>query len=97
MKDEKIIKKITIDIAGNEVEVTPKQAKALHEALSDLLGLNKAVTYTPPLVIRERPYWPYPTITWSTGGGSIGSRDANKWDVFCKYDTNTQSVNLAVK
>lgn len=58
MKSEKIIKKITIDIAGTEVEVTPQQAKNLHEALSELLGLDK------PEAVKhihhyDRWYWPY--------------------------------------
>jgi len=69
VKQENIIKKITINIGGTEVEVTPKQAKNLHEALGELLGVNQITVkeYVP-----YRPYvYPYsPNITWCGGTNS---------------------------
>ena len=50
-KEKNIIKTITIDVAGTEVEVTPSQARALHDALTELLGLPKSEA----VVISETP------------------------------------------
>lgn len=86
MKNEKIIKKICIEIGGVEVEVTPEQARQLHDALGSLLGLDKPapVVYSPPVIIRERPW--YPTWTYSgtqpiwpngTSGGSVSYSATN--------------------
>ena len=75
---KEIVRKITISIGGTEVEVTPKQARELHNVLAELLGLEAKET----IVIHEwHPrYWyypaypAYPTInpTWytSTTGSS---------------------------
>lgn len=41
---KEIIKKITINLAGTEVEVTPKQARELHDALQELLGIKAKET-----------------------------------------------------
>lgn len=95
MKDKNIIKTITIDIAGTDVKVTPQQAKDLHEALSQLLGLN-----APKEVVREvhynRPYyWPHRWQTWSLGAqsGTIGGTSDN-WNV--SYQASTANALLQV-
>lgn len=84
MKNKNIIKTITIDIAGTEVEVTPEQAKNLQEALTELLGLNKPTKVIEKEVVRDRyyptPYWPYRQITWS-GSGTAQNPEINKWTV----------------
>ena len=77
---KEIVKKITISIGGTEVEVTPKQARELHNVLAELLGLEAKET----IVIHEwyPRYWyypaypTYPTInpTWYTSTtGSSGT------------------------
>ena len=55
---KEIVKKITISIGGTEVEVTPKQARELHNVLAELLGLEAKET----IVIHEwyPRYWCYP-------------------------------------
>ena len=78
---DKIIKTITIDIAGTEVEVTPEQAKNLHEALGDLLGVKQGYNLA-PIVIRERPVWPYPTPY------------IDRWQL--NYNTTTNGVKMAI-
>jgi hypothetical protein len=60
---KEIIKKIVIDLAGTEVTVTPLQAKALHAALAELLGLDKPKVVEREVYRDRYPYWPYPTIT----------------------------------
>lgn len=90
---DKIIKKITINIAGTDVEVTPQQAKNLHEALGDLLGLNKPAYNVAPIVIRDRPIWPYPTITWTSNGTSGHSPYIDRWQV----NYNGNSVKMAIQ
>lgn len=54
-----IIKKITINIGGVDVSVTPEEAKNLHEALGNLLGLDKS-----PIIIKEKEYVPYQPYIW---------------------------------
>lgn len=94
MKDKTmdIIKKITIAIGEVDAELTPKQAKALHEALGDLLGLNKPVQLT-PVVVRDNwhPYWPYGRHIWC--GTMTGTTPApDKWTV--NYSANSGVASL---
>lgn len=90
-----IIKTIKIEIAGVEVEITPQQAKDLHQALGDLLGVKaefgKEYVYTP----YWNPAWPYKN-TWLkvTPAGTFETGD-NKWTAH--YDINTCSVDLSIK
>jgi hypothetical protein len=83
---ENIIKKITIEIGETEVEVTPKQALALYEALADLL--NKS-----PKVVEKHVHhdqyirWPYYGTTWT--GPGIGPYTV-------RYSGKTQAVNLSL-
>jgi hypothetical protein len=90
MSKKDIIKEITIEIAGTEVSVTPQQARNLHEALTELLGLSQ-----PPQKIVEHVYrdrW-YPYWTW--GSSSIGGTTVdNTWTV--SYQGSTGSANLSV-
>jgi len=84
-----IIKTITIDIAGTEVVVTPEQAKNLHLALAELLGLDKE----PVQKVVERhydrsPY--YPPYRWTTGIATF----PNDWKI--SYTNGTGNVNLSV-
>lgn len=74
MKD--IIKKIIINIGGKDVDVTPKQAKDLYEALGELIGAQKVVKEYVPY---QQWVWPYsyciyPTI--SSGYAFTGSLTA---------------------
>ena len=94
MKD-KMIKKITIEIAGIEIEVTPQQAKDLHAALQELLGLNKPTQIVEKEVIRDRwhPYWPYyyKTMTWPETG-TAANPYPNKWTVTYHSTDSTAKV-----
>lgn len=98
MKNENIIKKIIIEIAGVEVEVSPDQAINLHKALGELLGLNKE-----PTVIKEyipyQPYvWPYPQPLWYSNPTWHGTSSADLGDVeyTFQYCNTTGDVKLNV-
>ena len=96
MKNENIIKKITINIAGVDVDVTPEQAKNLHEALGDLLGLNKT-----PVVVKEyipyQPYvWPYPQPFWYSNPTWYGTSGINSGEYIVQYSHTSGEVILNV-
>ncbi len=88
MKKKAEIKKIVMDIGGEEVNLDMDQAKKLYELLGDLFGSQVISTPSPyPIIIeRERPYWTGPYITW-TGGGS---------DFLASYSTADQALNVNV-
>jgi hypothetical protein len=95
MKD-RIIKTITIEIAGVEVEVTPQQAKDLHRALSELLGLDKPQQIIEKEVIRDHyhnPYWPYITKTWPSSG-TAGNPNIDRFRV--TYSSENANARLAI-
>ena len=94
-KEKNIIKTITIDIAGTEVEVTPSQARALHDALTELLGLPKSEA-----VIRYEyvPYWRWsPTYVWNTS--QVWSTATGTSDVgySASYNGLTYNANLRIR
>lgn len=64
------IKKIVLDLGGKEVELTVKQAKALHGLLDEMYGEKMLNFPSPPIVIREsRPYWDYFQPVWTCSQG----------------------------
>lgn len=71
------IKKIVLKVDKKEIELTPKQAKKLHELLDEMYGTTLRREYTPipyPVVIRDyRPYWDWATSQWesTTVGGNV--------------------------
>ncbi len=87
-----IIKSITLDIDGKEIEVTPDQAYELHSALGELLGLPKE-----KLVGKYVPVYPVPTypslpITpyWYYNGNRVTTDETT-----ISYTANTE--NCVVK
>lgn len=54
-----MIKKIILDLGGQEVVLTTKQAKRLKEELDELFGSKKVIEY------RDRWYWNPPS--WTSG------------------------------
>lgn len=95
MADEKnLIKKIVLDIEGNEISLTPEQAHKLCTALMDLLGVNKRVeteyvSCPYPIYPSYLPYWPYgtPHVTWGAYGGQTSGL----------YSTSYTSENSTAK
>lgn len=65
---DNIIKKIELEIDGVGIVLTPEQAKKLHKALGELMGIKAA-----PIVVKEKeyvpvydpPYRPRPWTIWS--------------------------------
>lgn len=106
MSKENIIKTIKIEIAGVEVEVTPLQAKNLHEALAGLLGLDKPPV-TEKHVHHYDRYW-YPTWqpTWYLSGTGTITRSPSTTVTTASvlrldgcdvtYNTSTSTANLSV-
>lgn len=102
MSKENIIKKITIDIADTEIEVTPKQALALYEALGELLNQPKEKVIEKH--VYERPWYPRwqwaPGITLygaqplTIGSGAYTVPDADKYRI--TYTANSNTVALSV-
>ncbi len=85
MSKENIVKKITINIGGKDIEVTPEQALKLHTELGNLFHIGQPVKeyvfcpvpYSVPYVPTTTPYYyyyphgiPYCTGTL-TGSSSI--------------------------
>ncbi|MDQ3920420.1 MAG: hypothetical protein M3348_18305 [Acidobacteriota bacterium] len=66
--DDKIIKRIELDIEGVGINLTPEQARKLHAALAELLGV-KPEKEVVRVIERTYPYWPWyqPSITISAG------------------------------
>ena len=97
MKEKQIIKTITIEIAGVEVEVTPQQAKDLHGALGDLLGLNKPQQVIEKQVIRDNfhPYWPYRQLIWFDGLNGTGSPNSDRLRVTYSDATNNARLSIS--
>jgi hypothetical protein len=84
MSNEVAVKHIVVKIGSVEVKLTPIAAKALRDALSEVVGPPVPVEIH-KIIIREhtvpwyRPYWvidtaapvnPYPTITWCSAGAT---------------------------
>ena len=75
MKDKAKIKKIVLDIGGNEIKLSLEQAKQLNTVLGDLFN-ERPVYYTYPtpfiversypfIVERSYPYWAYRENTFT--------------------------------
>lgn len=82
MKD-KIIKKIILEIAGQELKLTPQQAKDLYEALAELTGQPRTIVSSPYV-----PYWTwtYPGYTLYNGSGTVSC-----------YNAETQTTTLQLQ
>ena len=93
-KEKDIIKKIVIDIAGTEIAVTPQQAKALHFALQELLGLDKPNT---KIIEREtiRDRWPlqWPAY-WGTFTKTIDTSDTYPQPLKIWYHSGTATLSI---
>lgn len=63
-----IIKKITLDIDGIEIGLTPEQAKKLHMALDELIGEKRTVEHVHH---HDNWYWQQP-YRWTYGTVGIG-------------------------
>jgi hypothetical protein len=95
MKDNNIIKKLTISIGGKDVDVTPKQAKDLYEALGELIGAQKVVTEYVPY--RQQWVWPYtPSITWLTGTGDLTTVGTGSTLTNMTYEATSNTAYLSV-
>lgn len=95
MKNDNIIKKITINIGDTEAEVTPEQAKALFDALGQLLGESKPIQVTERHVHHDYPYrWPYWTWTGQTLTGGTLSPHYDKWTVTYNAQSNTALLSV---
>jgi len=95
MKQENIIKKLTISIGGKDVDVTPKQAKDLYEALGELIGSQKVVKEYVPYQQWVWPYqYPY-TWTVSTGTSPL-TVSASSTVTNMTYDATSDTAYLSV-
>ena len=70
-KDFVRIKKLTLKIGKREITLTPDEARKLHQALDSLFEkevkvVEKIVWKEYPIYIErvEKPWQPYPWITW---------------------------------
>ncbi len=92
MNKESIIKKIEIEIAGVNVKVTPKEARALLDALSELLNVQPKVKIIEIEKLRDRwlPYQPY----WYEGTRTINSPNSDKWSISYSSNENMASVKI---
>jgi hypothetical protein len=94
MSKDNIIKKITIEIGEVDAELTPKQAKALHEALGELLGLNRPVQQ---VIERhyDHPRWPWkPYIYYGTTTFSGTSGFPDKYKVTYSDKSGVASLKI---
>ena len=57
------IKKITIEVGGKKIDMTPDEAKEMKRILNDLFGDSY-----PIFIERYRDRWPYPHWTYTTTG-----------------------------
>ncbi len=92
-----IIKKLTISIGGKEVDVTPKQAKDLYEALGELIGAQTVVKeYVPYQQWVWPTTYPYaPGITWLSGtSGTLTNGTANLMNA--TYDVTSDTAYISV-
>lgn len=77
------IEKISVDVDGECLELTPEQARALRDELSKLLGDEPRITITPyvaPWPYRWQYDWPYNTpyyYTACSGGSTAPSLSIN--------------------
>ena len=101
MKD--LLKKITINLGGKDVDVTPKQAKDLYEALGELIGAQKVVKEYYPYHQWVWPsQYPYsPGITWLTNSGTTTisgttSVQASVGNTTAWYDATSNTAYLSV-
>lgn len=93
MKDN-IIKKLTISIGGKEVDITPKQAKDLYEALGELIGAQTVVKEYYPY---QQWVWPYsyriyPTVTGTGGISTSGTLTITG----ATYDATSDTAYISV-
>lgn len=76
------IKKIVLDLDGEEISLTPDQAKKLHGSLNELFGEKQ----TPIIIDRRRWWWEWPTVTWTSTDGTTG----------ISYQTNSSTLKMSV-
>lgn len=82
MKNDNIIKKITINVAGTDIDVTPLQAKNLYDALADLLKIDR-----PPTIIEWYAYHDnncHPDWRWSRLGFVSFGGESSQASVRCQ-------------
>lgn len=95
MKQENIIKKLTISIGGKDVDVTPKQAKDLYEALGELIGSQKVVKEYVPY--QQWAWQPYRNPFWvTTTGTSPLTVSASSTVTNMTYDATSNTAYLSV-
>ena len=90
MADKAEIKKIVLDLGGKKtVDLSPKQAKKLHELLDEIFGTKTTtITYPSPYPViierrRMRFYWDYPQPVWTSSGMNVS------------YSANSQTMTLS--
>lgn len=96
--DKNIIKKIELDIDGVGITLTPEQAKKLHGALADLLGVKAEKEYVPlpqPYPVPSLPYTPYRPYRWEplwVYSGTVTKLN----NVTVSYCANSSTAKLSV-
>ena len=76
-----MIKKITLEIGGKEVEVTPEEARQLYNDLGLLFGAKQPIQYIPSYVPN------YPQTWWSTVDSIDGTVGIVSGDMSVTTDT----------
>lgn len=95
MNKDNIIKKIEIEIAGVNINVTPTQARALLDALSELLNIQLGVKIVEVERWRHNPI-PYQPF-WYYANTLIKSKsleDDGKWQINYTTSNNTASLKI---
>ena len=79
MKDKAKIKKIVLDIGGNEIKLSLEQAKQLNTVLGDLFNERPVYyTYPTPIIVeRSYPYWTYRENTFTCDSVQMSYTDNN--------------------
>ena len=80
MKEKAKIKKIVLDIGGNEIKLSLEQAKQLNTVLGELFNERPVgyFTYQTPIVIeRSYPYWYYNCNTFKSDSVQMSYTDNN--------------------
>jgi hypothetical protein len=67
---ENVIKKITLEIGGKEIDLTPDEVKQLHAALSELMDKPAEVRWYPYTPWYQQPNWYQPNWLYADTSGN---------------------------
>jgi len=96
------VEKLVLNIHGKKLELSIEDARKLHEALGETLGVNKRYCGCPSYYPWGWPYdWSrtWPQITWSDTVSvpsvwTTGTDDSNSWTTTSSSNSGTQWVNI---